>query len=97
MSLAGYDSGCQEDYIQFGRDILFLTTHKSRKFCGSIEKPSIKADGEMQSLKLITPHLAKRIYEEKEDSEMDIWVQINTRSNEIKTLTFVSIFNFFYE
>jgi len=25
------------DYVQFGRDILFITSHRSNKFCGSIE------------------------------------------------------------
>jgi len=28
---------CEEDYVQFGRDILFITSHRSAKYCGSIE------------------------------------------------------------
>ena len=27
-------AGCKTDFVQFGRDILFVTTHLSRKFCG---------------------------------------------------------------
>ena len=38
MSLGGSQGGsCRRDYLQFGRDILFLTTHKSRKYCGEVE------------------------------------------------------------
>ena len=40
MSLGGSQGGgCRRDYLQFGRDILFLTTHKSRKYCGEVEPP----------------------------------------------------------
>ena len=28
MSLSGSTSGCEEDYLQFGRDILFVTSHR---------------------------------------------------------------------
>ena len=28
---------CEADYVQFGRDILFITSHRSTKFCGSVE------------------------------------------------------------
>ena len=28
---------CEEDYVQFGRDILFITSHRSSKYCGRIE------------------------------------------------------------
>ncbi len=28
MSLSGSSSGCEEDYLQFGRDILFVTSHR---------------------------------------------------------------------
>mgnify|MGYP001328205128 FL=1 len=31
------DGECEEDYVQFGRDILFITSHRSNKFCGNIE------------------------------------------------------------
>ena len=28
---------CDEDYIQFGRDILFITSFRSAKFCDKIQ------------------------------------------------------------
>merc|ERR1719220_1754360 len=31
------DGECEMDYVQFGRDILFITSHRSNKFCGTIE------------------------------------------------------------
>ena len=38
MSLAEEQEGdCEDDYVQFGRDILFITSHRSNKFCGQIE------------------------------------------------------------
>ena len=40
MSLGGAQGGgCRRDSLQFGRDILFLTTHKSDKYCGRVEPP----------------------------------------------------------
>jgi hypothetical protein len=40
MALSGSTlSGCSEDYLQFGRDILFVTTHLSKKYCGEVELP----------------------------------------------------------
>ena len=40
MQLGGSaGGGCRRDYLQFGRDILFLTTHKSRKYCSQVELP----------------------------------------------------------
>ena len=42
MSLGGSQGGgCRRDYLQFGRDILFLTTHKSRKYCGQVGSLSL--------------------------------------------------------
>ena len=34
MSLSGNTGDCTEDWVQFGRDILFFTTYKSNKYCG---------------------------------------------------------------
>ena len=34
-----YDK-CPDDYVQFGRDALFVTTNLSQKFCGSFERVS---------------------------------------------------------
>ena len=32
---------CDQDFIQFGRDILFVTTHLSRRYCGHHSPPSV--------------------------------------------------------
>ena len=36
MSLSD-EAECEDDYVQFGRDILFITSHRSNKYCGNIE------------------------------------------------------------
>ena len=37
------DGDCEEDYVQFGRDILFITSHRSNKYCGVIEGSLVPA------------------------------------------------------
>ena len=32
---------CDQDYVQFGRDILFITSYRSEKFCDRIQVPTI--------------------------------------------------------
>jgi len=95
MSLGGSQGGgCRRDYLQFGRDILFLTTHKSRKYCGQVEPPvsTQRKEGVTGFTFPITP-LANRIYSEEDDMEMDVWLQIdlanNVREVEDKSLTLV--------
>lgn len=78
MSLGGSQGGvCRRDYLQFGRDILFLTTHKSRKYCGEVEPPvsTVREEG-VTSFQFPTTPLANRIYSEEDDMEMDVWLQI---------------------
>lgn len=36
MKLSGSYQNCTEDFLQFGRDVLFITTHLSEKVCGTI-------------------------------------------------------------
>merc|ERR1719232_1784206 len=76
------DGDCEEDYVQFGRDILFITSHRSNKYCGVIEgslvpapPPSGAANVTEDPLANVTP-LDKRIYSEHADTEMDIWIKI---------------------
>ena len=83
---------CEEDYVQFGRDILFITSFRSEKFCGVIDgtfpwqnktaKPALPPS--------VTP-MSKRIYSESSDQEMDVWVKMSVPSslNTHKTLSFV--------
>eukprot|EP00092_Neocalanus_flemingeri_P006749 GFUD01007291.1.p1 GENE.GFUD01007291.1~~GFUD01007291.1.p1 ORF type:complete len:346 (+),score=62.36 GFUD01007291.1:348-1385(+) len=93
MSLSGSSlSGCGEDSVQFGRDILFVTTHLSQKYCGEVELPVPRSKNGVMSFDFPFTPLARRIYNEEEDREMDIWLNINTRDvedNRHKTLTLV--------
>ena len=44
MSLSEEQDGdCEQDYVQFGRDILFITSHRSNKYCGVIEGSLVPA------------------------------------------------------
>jgi len=77
MSLTGSSlSGCNEDYVQFGRDILFVTTHLSPKYCGQVELPVPRSRDGVTSFEFPFTPLARRIYNEEEDREMDIWINI---------------------
>ena len=33
---------CEEDYVQFGRDILFITSYRSDKFCHRIQVSTVQ-------------------------------------------------------
>lgn len=76
------DGECNSDYVQFGRDILFITSYRSNKFCGSIRgltvsQPfaGVNSSSGWRENEKVTP-LAKRIYSESSDQEMDIWLQL---------------------
>ena len=84
---------CQDDYVQFGRDILFITSHRSNKYCGVIEGsvrslPQNSSNGDIQT---ITTPLDKRIYSESSDQEMDLWVKMTIESlgTRSKTLSLI--------
>jgi len=68
---------CQDDYVQFGRDILLITSHRSNKFCGFIEGSvkSSSSNASIEDAQPITP-LDKRIYSESSDQEMDVWIKM---------------------
>merc|ERR1719433_2225090 len=95
MSLTGSSlSGCNDDFVQFGRDILFVTTHLSQKYCGEVELPVARKHNGVVSFDFPFTPLARRIYNEEEDKEMDIWINIDTASQHLedvgpKTLTLV--------
>jgi len=77
------DGECNSDYVQFGRDILFITSYRSNKFCGSIQGLTVSqpygvnasSGREGREEEKVTP-LAQRIYSESSDQEMDIWLQL---------------------
>jgi len=76
MSLSGSLSGCREDFLQFSRDILFVTTHASRKYCGIVELPLPKTvDGKTSLIFPQTP-ISSRVYSEEEDQDLDVWLHV---------------------
>ena len=38
----GAGAECEEDYVQFGRDILFITSYRSDKFCHRIQVSTVQ-------------------------------------------------------
>ena len=83
--------GCLTDFVQFGRDILFVTTHLSRKYCGDVQQPVSTDIGGVTKLQLAGSNLDTRIYREESDREMDIWIHINSPDGgqDDRTLTMV--------
>ena len=69
---------CEEDHVQFGRDILFITSYRSKKFCGKIigDFPTGNKTSKKKLSSSVTP-LTKRIYTESYDQEMDIWITMS--------------------
>ena len=41
---------CDQDYVQFGRDILFITSYRSEKFCDRIQVPTIGINSRFDTL-----------------------------------------------
>jgi len=82
-----FDGGCEDDFVQFGRDVFFITSYRSGRFCGSIQ-------GDLRywevGNKNVTPQ-KERSYMELEDKEMDIWIKIiiPTSAILIKTMEFI--------
>jgi len=84
-------SGCTEDFVQFGRDILFVTSHLSRKYCGRMEKVGMSRCDKNRTEHSPILHLDQRIYSEERDREMDIWIRVTLPkdSANAKTLSLV--------
>jgi len=75
MSFSGSTiTGCGEDFLQFGRDILFVTTHLSVRYCGKVERPRLKTNLAVKEVS--TSHISQRSYTEQSDREMDIWINM---------------------
>ena len=91
MSLSGSDkSGCQSDFVQFGRDILFVTTHLSQKFCGVVNLPVSEEVNGVTKFEFPGSLLKTRTYIEESDREMDIWIHINRPAEDVtKSLSLV--------
>ena len=86
MSFSGFGSDCSKDFLQFGRDILFVTSYLSGKYCGTLLRPS-------KETYLTVPSLfaAHRNYVEEYDSEMDIWIHIKVAPNQTATYKTLSL------
>ena len=90
LSLSGSQhSGCFEDFVQFGRDILFVTTHVSEKYCGDIKLPVYKVQKTRRKVNFGDISAERRFYIEENDREMDIWVQIGSKTSRNKILNLV--------
>ena len=75
-------SDCSSDFVQFGRDVLFITSHRSRKFCGNMKE--ITGDRqESDKVQWTQQEIKRRSYSEEKDSEMDIWIKVGGKLNYI--------------
>ena len=85
------EAGCKTDFIQFGRDILFVTTHLSQKFCGVLDSPVSTEVNGVTKLSFPGSILNTRTYVEDSDREMDIWIHVNSPHQDLeeKTITLV--------
>lgn len=70
---------CTKDFVQFGRDFLLFTSHKSAKKCGTIEptKRILREDGSLYDIDYKETTHNAREYIEAVDKEMDIWLSIH--------------------
>ena len=89
------NSDCSKDYLQFGRDKLFITTHTSPKYCQTVEETQEVRDtetGDLLEYDFRNVSYAKREYIEDEDNEMDVWFNLEpSRSDEVKTIKLVVV------
>ena len=91
MSLTEEFGGvCEDDFVQFGRDVFFITSYRSLRYCGLIRGDQAALQSNKSHIKEVTP-MKKRIYSESNDKEMDIWVKLAVPpiSSEVKTFKFV--------
>jgi len=65
---------CSRDFLQFGRDFIVFTSHKSDKKCGVI--PPLDLSGEQLGEDRVA-ELSMREYIETTDKEMDLWLSIH--------------------
>ena len=71
---------------------MIISASPSQKYCGEVELPLARKHNGVVSFDFPFTPLARRIYNEEEDKEMDIWININTEKLEDighKTFTLV--------
>jgi len=73
---------CEKDFIQFGRDFLLFTSHKSEKMCDVMEhtRRILRDDGSLFKIDYGNMPIKKREYIEQSDREMDMWFSITPPS-----------------
>jgi len=81
---------CKQDFVQFGRDQLFITTYTSAKFCRRIEASEEVRDesGDLIRYNFGNVSYTQREYIEDEDNEMDVWLSLAPSRN-VKTVKLV--------
>ena len=77
-------AGCQTDIVQFGRDILFVTTHLSKKFCGVVGLPVSEGVNGVNKFTFPGSRLETRMYIEDSDRELDIWIHIRSPDDDLE-------------
>ena len=70
-------AGC-DDFVQFGRDVLFITNFASYKYCETLPKKELQQQqNEVDDVTSDTTSSgvsrSPRLYIEEKDREMDIW------------------------
>lgn len=71
LNLPYSDGSSCEDYIQFGRDVKFITTEKSEKYCS--RRPKLEGlRGERAP--------RNRFYAMEKDNDMDFWIHLTAGS-----------------
>jgi len=66
---------CPHDYFQFGRDVGYVTTSMSQRFCGTAPKVHFENTTSAARGRLMTK-AGTRWYVEERDWEMDLWVKV---------------------
>jgi len=83
-------AGCQQDFLQFGRDFAFLTSYKSKKYCERIDPTTTVTQdtegGTLSRIEFGATSTSAREYVETNDQDMDLWISITpgTRHKELR-------------
>merc|ERR1719347_2447435 len=78
-----FSGPCEENYVQFGRDIMFITSYQSKKICDYFEELNLKST---RNSSVVHKSLDERIYLEAEDNEMDLWIKLNLHGKTTKIM-----------
>ncbi len=78
MNLLGseQDGNCRRDFVQFGRDDYFITTHRSNPYCGQ-RRPLNVTGGHARDVFGAYDKQHLRLYVENRDYEMDFWLKLS--------------------